>query len=262
MSHQPRKRFGQNFLRDPGVIRRILDAIDPQPGDHLVEIGPGQGAISIGLLRAAGRLDAIELDRDLAAPLTERCREAGELRLLVQDALEFDFRTLIQDGEKLRVVGNLPYNISTPLLFHLLDQSHCIQDLHLMLQKEVVERMAADPGSKVYGRLSVMLQARCEVIPLFTIGPESFSPAPKVDSAFVRLHPFEEIPHPVRDWLFFAKLVAQAFSQRRKTLRNSLRALVPGETFAACDIPPERRAEELSVADFARLADTACNRES
>ena len=227
-----------------------------------MEIGPGHGAISLGLLRTAGRLDAIELDRDLTAPLTERCRGQGELRLFVEDALEFDFPNLIRHGEKLRVVGNLPYNISTPLLFHLLDQSHCIRDLHLMLQKEVVERMAADPGSKVYGRLSVMLQARCEVIPLFTIGPEAFSPAPKVDSAFVRLFPFEEMPHPVRDWPFFAKLVAQAFNQRRKTLRNSLRTLVSEETFAACGILPERRAEELSVEDFARLANIARDRGS
>ncbi len=258
MSHRPRKRFGQNFLRDPGVIGRILDAVDPRPGDHLVEIGPGQGAISVGLLRAAGRLDAIELDRDLAGPLAARCRELGELHLIVGDALSFDFCALRAGGEQLRVIGNLPYNISTPLLFHLLDQAPCIRDLHLMLQKEVVDRMAADPGSKVYGRLSVMLQARCAVAPLFTIGPEAFSPAPKVDSAFVRLLPYEAPPHPIGDWGCFSRLVALAFAQRRKTLRNSLRPLVSEETLAACGIRAGQRAEELSVGDFARLAAAAC----
>lgn len=258
MSHQPRKRFGQNFLQDRSVIERILAAIDPRPADHLLEIGPGRGAITLGLLRAAGRLDAIELDRDLAAPLVERCRGLGELRLFVADALGFDLKGLVGAGERLRVVGNLPYNISTPLLFHLLDQAEVIADLHLMLQQEVVARMAANPGGKDYGRLSVMLQARCEVTPLFTIGAESFYPAPRVTSALVRLRPYSAPPHPIADWTSFSQLVTQAFGQRRKTLRNSLRSTLDEATFVACGIRPEQRAEELSVADFARLAGAAC----
>jgi 16S rRNA (adenine1518-N6/adenine1519-N6)-dimethyltransferase len=261
MSHQPRRRFGQHFLRDPHIIARILGTIDPQPEDHLVEIGPGGGAITLGLLRAAGRLDAIELDRDLAAPLVERCRDLGALRLFVGDALAFDFTHLVANGERLRVVGNLPYNISTPLLFHLLDQASVIEDMHLMLQREVVDRMGAAPGSRERGRLSIMLQAHCEVVPLFSIGADAFSPPPKVESAFVRLRPHRQPPHPVEDWAWFAALVARAFGQRRKTLRNSLRQMVPENSLRACGIRPEQRAEELSVADFARLANAACNRE-
>ncbi len=257
MSHRPRKRFGQNFLLDQIVIARILAAIDPQPSDHLLEIGPGRGALTLGLLGAAGRLDAIELDRDLAGPLVERCQGRGELRLFVADALGFDLKGLVGPSERLRVVGNLPYNVSTPLLFHLLDQTEAIADLHLMLQQEVVERMAASPGGKDYGRLSVMLQVRCEVTPLFSIGPEAFWPAPKVTSALVRLRPHGAPPYPIADWSWFSHLVAQAFGQRRKTLRNSLRGTLGEDVLRACGIRPEQRAEELSVADFARLANAA-----
>ena len=254
MTHRPRKRFGQNFLHDPGVIRRIVSSIAPRPGDRLVEIGPGRGAITAALLKAAGRLEVIELDRDLIEPLAQTCAGLGELEIHCTDALKFDFRRLADGAHPLRVVGNLPYNISTPLLFHLLEQSDCIEDMHFMLQKEVVERMGARPGSKRYGRLSVMLQARCEITPLFDIGPGAFRPAPRVDSAFVRLCPYREAPVQIDDQALFERLVSQAFAQRRKTLRNSLRELVDAEGMRALGIDPGLRAEALGLAEFAALA--------
>ncbi len=254
MVHRPRKRFGQNFLHDPGIIRRIVLAIGPQPGDNLVEIGPGQGAITTELLSLTGQMHAIELDRDLITPLAQRCAPLGELQIHNADALKFDFSSLATNGRPLRVVGNLPYNISTPLLFHLLEQSAYIQDMHFMLQKEVVERMAAEPGSKTYGRLSVTLQARAEVEYLFHIGPGAFNPPPKVDSAFVRLQPWEKSPYGIENWEVFARVVAQAFSQRRKTLRNSLKQIISEETIIAAGLEPGIRAEQVSVADFANLS--------
>jgi 16S rRNA (adenine1518-N6/adenine1519-N6)-dimethyltransferase len=254
METRARKRFGQNFLHEAGSIARILAAVDPRPGEHLVEIGPGRGAITGGLLRAAGRLDAVELDRDLIAPLKARCGDLGELRLYNADALALDFCALRDGHEPLHLVGNLPYNISTPLLFRLLGQAQCVRDMHFLLQKEVVERMAAAPGSKNYGRLSVMLQVRCRVEPLFVIGPGAFQPPPKVDSTLVRLTPFTVPPHAIPDPALFARLVSAAFSQRRKTLRNALRALLDAESIAACGIDPAARAETLAVVDFVRLA--------
>ncbi|MES9829938.1 MAG: 16S rRNA (adenine(1518)-N(6)/adenine(1519)-N(6))-dimethyltransferase RsmA [Candidatus Thiodiazotropha sp.] len=257
MNHRPRKRFGQNFLHDPGIIRRIVQAIDPQPNDNLVEIGPGQGAITTELLPLIGRMHAIELDRDLVGPLAERCISLGELRIHNTDALKFDFTQLAMTERPLRVVGNLPYNISTPLLFHLLDQADQIRDMHFMLQKEVVDRMAAKPGSKTYGRLTVMLQARAEVASLFSIGPGAFNPPPKVESAFVRLLPLKQSPYQIDDWDRFSRLVSQAFSQRRKTLRNSLGMLLTADAITAAGIDPGNRAEQLSVAEFANLANQA-----
>lgn len=254
MNHRPRKRFGQNFLHDPGIIQRIVSTINPKPGDNLVEIGPGQGALTLELLPLVEKLHAIELDRDLIAPLVERSTSVGELILHNQDALKFDFNKLSAANQPLRVVGNLPYNISTPILFHLLDYSESIHDMHFMLQKEVVERMAAPPGSKTYGRLSIMLQARAEVTALFTIGPGAFNPPPKVDSAFVRLQPANPPPYQIDDWSQFSLIVSQAFSQRRKTLRNSLRKLMADDVIEAAGIKPDSRAEQLSVADFACLA--------
>lgn len=255
MKHQARKRFGQNFLHDPIVIRRIIDAIAPQPGQHLVEIGPGRAALTIPLLQAAGRMDAIEIDRDLIPILKERCAPHGELVLHNVDALRFDFASLKTDDQPLRLIGNLPYNISTPILFHLLKYRGVISDMHFMLQKEVVERMAAPPGSRTYGRLSVMLQAWCEVTRLFDIGPGAFIPPPKVDSSIVRLIPLSDeaagIDQPER----FAALVKAAFAQRRKTLRNNLKGMIDAERISALGIDPGCRAETLSVADFRRLAD-------
>lgn len=254
MSHQPRKRFGQNFLHDRTVIDRIVRAVAPLPGERLVEIGPGLGALTEPLLRAAGALDVIELDRDLVPRLRDRLGPLGDLRIHAADALRFDFRALA-DGAKLRVCGNLPYNISTPLIFHLLDQAEVIRDMHFMLQKEVVDRLAAAPDTADYGRLSVMVQYRCAVEPLFTVPPGAFHPVPKVDSAVVRLRPFAAPPVAARDEALFARLVAQAFSQRRKTLRNTLRGLVAPETMAALGIDPGRRAETLTIPEFVSLAD-------
>lgn len=252
--HQPRKRFGQHFLRDPNIIRRILLAIRPQPDQHLVEIGPGLGAITRPLLEMIGHLEVVELDRDLIPHLQQACRGAGKLHIYNVDALEFDFSQLRRDERPLRLVGNLPYNISTPLLFHLLEQSSHIGDMHFMLQKEVVERMAAAPGQSAYGRLSVMLQYCCRVEPLFEIGSQAFKPPPKVESALVRLIPHQQPPIEVRDQHRFEELVRVAFSQRRKTLRNSLRQLLSVEDMQAAGIDPGSRPETLTVADFARLS--------
>ena len=257
MNHRPRKRFGQNFLHDPGIIQRIVQVIDPKPGDNLVEIGPGQGAITQLLLQKVHRMHAVELDRDLVGPLASLCEPIGELHIHNTDALKFDFTQLAEAGRPLRIVGNLPYNISTPLLFHLLDQSEQILDMHFMLQKEVVERMAAPHGSKTYGRLSVMLQARAQVTSLFNIGPGAFNPPPKVDSAFVRLQPSHPPPYHIDDWTIFSQTVSHAFSQRRKTLRNSLKQIMPASAIEAAGIDPGIRVEQLSVADFATLANAA-----
>ncbi|KAB7622916.1 16S rRNA (adenine(1518)-N(6)/adenine(1519)-N(6))-dimethyltransferase RsmA [Alkalilimnicola sp. S0819] len=254
-SHQPRKRFGQNFLHDPRVIDNIIRAIAPAPGEPLVEIGPGQGALTWALLEAAGELDVVELDRDLVAAL-RRLDKPG-LRIHEADALRFDFTALRRDERPLRLVGNLPYNISTPLIFHLLDQASAIADMHFMLQKEVVDRMAAPPGDGTYGRLSVMVQYRCRVEPLFDIPPGAFRPAPKVVSTVVRLHPYREPPLRAADEDLFARIVSQAFGQRRKTLRNCLKSLVSAETIEAAGLAPHSRAETLSVADYVRLANAA-----
>ena len=235
------------------MIERILAHVNPQPGQHLVEIGPGQGALTRGLLQRAGELDAIELDRDLLEPLRRRCAPLGTLHLHNADALKFDFRSLVNDERRLRLVGNLPYNISTPLLFHLIDQADVIDDMHFMLQKEVVERMAAGPGSKTYGRLSVMLQLSCEVTPLFDIGPESFDPPPKVDSSVVRLRPLASPRIAASALPAFGAFVAAAFAQRRKTLRNNLKGMLDADRIAALGVDPGTRSETLSIDDLLRL---------
>ena len=253
MNHRARKRFGQNFLHDPGVIQRIIQVIGPQPGEKLVEIGPGQGAITLPLLKACHQLHVVELDRDLIAPLAQQAAGVGELVIHQNDALRFDFSSLA-DGQRLRIVGNLPYNISTPLLFHLLSQSGSIQDMHFMLQKEVVDRMAASPGGSDYGRLSVMIQYHCQVQPLFRIGPGAFNPAPKVDSAFVRLTPWTTRPVTVDDYEQFKNLVRQAFSQRRKTLRNTLKTLLDENAIRAAGVDPGIRPENVTLEQYAALA--------
>lgn len=257
LAHRPRKRFGQHFLRDPGVLERIVAAIRPVPGDHLVEIGPGLGALTRPLLAAAGELDAVELDRDLLEPLRVHCADIGRLRLHHADALKFDFAALRGTGPRLRVAGNLPYNISTPLLFHLLNQASHLRDLHFMLQQDVVERMAAGPGEEAYGRLSVMLQYRCQVEPLFTVGPEAFRPPPKVRSAVVRLVPRETLPVAVRDERLFAEVVRRAFAQRRKTLLNALRGWLDIAQIEAAGVDPGARPETLDLAAFAALSAVA-----
>ena len=257
-----RKRFGQNFLHDPGIIHRILTAVAAKPGQHLVEIGPGRGALTAGLLQAAGALDVIELDRDLVGPLAERLAGLGRLHVHQADALTFDLCGLLPAnaaaaGARLRLVGNLPYNISTPLLFRFLAQMDCIADMHLMLQKEVVDRMVAAPGSKVYGRLSVMVQSRCAVQRVLAVGAGAFVPAPKVASAVVRLSPLRPPPVVIVDAGLHARIVAAAFAQRRKRLSNSLRGLVQPALLKRCGLDPGARAEQIAVVDFARLANAA-----
>jgi len=253
MQHIPRKRFGQHFLHDPRIIAKILAAVAPKPGDALVEIGPGLGAITLPLLERAGRLTAIELDRDVIPQLETAAKHKGELRIVQGDALEQALAPLTPAGAKLRLVGNLPYNVSTPLLFHFLEQADCVEDMHFMLQKEVVQRMAARPGGKEYGRLTVMLASRCKVEPLFNIGPGAFRPPPKVDSAFVRLTPFTAPPFPIPDRVRYARIVTQAFSHRRKTLKNALAGLVDEAAIVAAGIDAKARPETLSAADYARL---------
>lgn len=255
MSHQVRKRFGQHFLHDPQVIQRIINAINPKPDQHLVEIGPGQGAITLPLLDIMGRLDVVELDRDLIPILQKACTGKGELHVHQADALKFDFCQLIATpDEKLRLVGNLPYNISTPLLFHLVTQRHCIADMYFMLQKEVVERIVASPGGGDYGRLSVMLQYYCQVTELFSVGPGAFKPPPKVSSAIIYLVPHAQPPVQVDNDQALAWIVNRSFSMRRKTLRKSLKGYVDSETMKDLDIDPMLRPECLSLAQFALLA--------
>jgi 16S rRNA (adenine1518-N6/adenine1519-N6)-dimethyltransferase len=254
MAHNPRKRFGQNFLHDQTVIYDIISSIQAKPGEHWVEIGPGLGALTAPLLNEGIRLDVIELDRDLVVLLKEKFKQQNQLQIHSADALKFDFSALADDNEKLRIIGNLPYNISTPLMFHLLDNAFCIQDMHIMLQKEVVDRICAVPGSKKYGRLSVMMQYYCAPELLFDVPPESFEPAPQVMSAIVRLVPHARPPVEVNDITKLNRVVTEAFSQRRKTLRNSLKKLISEESITALDINPTLRAENISLNDFAKLS--------
>jgi 16S rRNA (adenine1518-N6/adenine1519-N6)-dimethyltransferase len=249
MKHQARKRFGQHFLTDSFIIDSIVRAIAPRPGQALVEIGPGLGALTQPVVERAGRLTVIELDRDLAA----RLRQRPELNVVESDVLKVDFPALADSlgGAKLRVVGNLPYNISTPILFHLLGSAHRVEDQHFMLQKEVVDRMAAGPGSKAYGRLSVMLQWRYDIEALFDVPPEAFDPPPQVDSAIVRMVP---LPAPAAvDVARFEALVQAAFSQRRKLLRHALGRWLAEQGFEG-SFDLQRRAEEVPVAEFVDLA--------
>ena len=256
MQHRPRKRFGQHFLHDQRIIGKILAAIAPRAGERLVEIGPGLGAITLPLLERCGALTVVELDRDVIPPLQAAADGKGELTVIQADALKTDISALAPPGDKLRLVGNLPYNISTPLLFHFLEHAAQVRDMHFMLQKEVVERMAARPGGKDYGRLTVMLAAHCRVEPLFHIGSGAFRPPPKVESSFVRLTPHAVAPFPISNKRRYAALVTQAFSHRRKTLKNALAGLVDEEAIQAAGLDPKARPETLSAADYARLAAT------
>jgi 16S rRNA (adenine1518-N6/adenine1519-N6)-dimethyltransferase len=252
-----RKRFGQHFLHDPQVIARIIEAIAPRPDERIVEVGPGRGALTWGMLARARRLDVIEIDRDLAADLKSDGRSDPGLTVHIQNVLDTDFTSLRGGGAPLRIVGNLPYNISTPLLFHLLRQRAAIGDMHFMLQKEVVDRMAAQPGGKDYGRLTVMLAAYAQVDGLFDVGPGAFQPRPKVWSAIVRLRPSPEPRFVIGSDSALRTLVTNAFSHRRKTLRNGLKGFLTGEEIEACGIDPNLRPEVLAPADFGRLA--ACH---
>ena len=248
--HVARKRFGQNFLVDSGIISAIVSAINPQRSDAVVEIGPGLGAITEPLLQRVDHLHVVEIDRDLIARLKKQ-HSPERMTIHEGDALAFDFAII---GQRLRLVGNLPYNISTPLLFHLADYAETVYDMHFMLQKEVVERMVAEPGDADFGRLSVMLQYRFWMEWLIDVPPESFDPAPKVDSAVVRLipKPLSELQAKNPDKL--GKVVLQAFSQRRKMLRNTLKGTLDDTGFAALGIDPTRRAEDIPVEDYVRIA--------
>ncbi|MDH4555310.1 16S rRNA (adenine(1518)-N(6)/adenine(1519)-N(6))-dimethyltransferase RsmA [Pseudomonas sp. BN417] len=253
--HRARKRFGQNFLHDAGVIHRILRSIHARAGEHLLEIGPGQGALTEGLLASGAQLDVVELDLDLIPILQHKFGQLPNFRLTQGDALKFDFRQFGAEPRSLRVVGNLPYNISTPLIFHLLDHADLIRDMHFMLQKEVVERLAAEPGGGDWGRLSIMVQYHCRVEHLFNVGPGAFNPPPKVDSAIVRLAPHEVLPHPAKDVALLERVVREAFNQRRKTLRNTLKGLLDAAAIEAAGVDGSLRPEQLDLAAFVRLAD-------
>lgn len=251
-SHAPRKRFGQHFLTNTQVIQNIISAIAPKPEQHLVEIGPGKGALTLPLLESGCQLDVIELDRDLIQWLDEKAKSFKQLRVHQADVLKFDFTQLPQP---FRVVGNLPYNISTPLLFHLLaNASDIIQDMTFMLQKEVVERMIAMPSSSEYGRLSVMLQYHCQIEKLFDVSPDAFYPPPKVTSSIVQLIPYATPPVEVINLKHFTKIVTLAFSQRRKTLRNTLKTVLNIKDIESAGINPQVRAETLTLEEFAQLS--------
>ncbi len=249
--HQARKRFGQNFLHDEGVIHQIVRAIDPQPTDKLIEIGPGMSALTQPLTQAVDQLTVIEIDRDLVAFL-ERKYRPEQLQIISADVLTVDFS---QFGSGLRIVGNLPYNISSPLLFHLMQYADQVLDQHFMLQKEVIDRMVAQPGDAAYGRLSVMLQSRYRMVKLFDVGPEAFDPAPKVTSAVVRMRPLKADRLQAKDEAVFAQVVAKAFSQRRKMLRRVLADWAPQINWEAVGIDPTARAEQVSLAQYIALSD-------
>lgn len=257
-AQRAKKRFGQHFLHDRNVIERMLGTLALQSSDRVVEIGPGPGALTFPLLTRLQRLDVVEIDRDVIAWWQQQPEADGKLHIHAQDALKLDIPDLRQadpaNSDALRIVGNLPYNISTPLIFHFLTHREHIRDMLFMLQKEVVDRITAEPGTKSYGRLSVMVQYYCETDYLLKIGPGAFSPPPKVDSAVVHLKPWAQTPHPANDDQQLSKLVAQAFAQRRKTLRNTLKKLLSAEQIESVGINPSQRAETLAVADFVRLS--------
>ncbi len=257
--HHPRSRFSQNFLRDRNTIERLVAAIDPRPSQRLVEIGPGEGALTRPLLAHAGALTAIEVDADLA----DRLADWPGLVIERADSRQIDLTALAQaKGGALRLVGNLPYHITTPLVFHALAHCGVITDMHFLLQAEVVQRLAASAGSRDYGRLSVMVQYRCRVEPLFRVPPGAFRPAPRVTSQLVRLTPHAQAPVSVRHEAALETTVAYAFGQRRKTLRNALRPLLDAAAISAAGVSPGERAEQLSLADFAALADAYYARQS
>lgn len=250
----PRKRFGQHFLHDPSVIQHIIDVIAPAKHEQVIEIGPGLGALTQHILPLVGRLEVIELDRDVIPELQATCDGLGELIIHQADALKFDFAQLTKKPAHLRLIGNLPYNISTPLIFHLIKYALLIKDMYFMLQKEVVERMAAIPGDDAYGRLSVMVQYYCKVDYLFTVKPGAFNPPPKVDSAIVAIQPYRELPFPATNEILFSDIVREAFNHRRKVLRNSLKPFVNNEIWPHLPVTPDQRAEELSVEDYVKIA--------
>ncbi|MEN9916611.1 MAG: ribosomal small subunit methyltransferase [Pseudomonadota bacterium] len=251
---QARKRFGQHFLHESFVIDKIISAISPKKTDHMLEIGPGLGALTERLLPHLKSLTVIELDKDLIPMLEEKCTALGELIVYQGDALKVDFQAITKTKHVWRLVGNLPYNISTPLLFHCLQQAHLIQDMHFMLQKEVVDRIVARPGHASYGRLSVMVQYYCQVEKLFIVKQGAFQPPPKVDSAVIRLIPYKTLPFKANDPLLFAEMVKQAFNHRRKMLHNNLSQWLEEQDFKQLKINSSLRPEQLRISDYVNLA--------
>ncbi|AMG30949.1 16S rRNA (adenine(1518)-N(6)/adenine(1519)-N(6))-dimethyltransferase RsmA [Grimontia hollisae] len=254
LGHRARKRFGQNFLNDPYIIDGIVSAINPQPGENLVEIGPGLGALTEPVAREVDKLSVVELDRDLAERLRNHPELADKLTIYEGDAMKFDFTQLSSDDKPLRIFGNLPYNVSTPLMFHLFSFAGKVKDMHFMLQKEVVNRLAAGPNSKAYGRLTVMAQYYCKVVPVLEVPPSAFKPAPKVDSAVVRLVPHKELPHPTTSLKWLERVCREGFNQRRKTVRNCYKSLIDADTMESLGIDPSARPESLTLAQFVALA--------
>ncbi len=254
LGHTARKRFGQNFLHDAYVIGQIVAAINPRNGENLIEIGPGLGALTEPVSEHVDRMTVVELDRDLAERLENHPVLSKKLDINQADAMRFDFRQLMKPNVKMRIFGNLPYNVSTPLMFHLFEFHEDVQDMHFMLQKEVVQRLAAGPNTKSYGRLTVMAQYYCKVTPVLEVGPGAFKPAPKVDSAVVRLEPYETLPYPAKDLSVLNHLVTTAFNQRRKTIRNSLKKLISAEDIAELGINVSLRPENLTLENYVTLA--------
>jgi 16S rRNA (adenine1518-N6/adenine1519-N6)-dimethyltransferase len=254
MNYKTKKRFGQHFLHDQNIIMKLVRSIHPKHDDNIVEIGPGLGALTFPLLQELDHLNVVELDRDVIARLKSIGDTKGKFTIHESDALKFDFAQLATGDKTLRVVGNLPYNISTPLIFHLLEHKQNIIDMHFMLQKEVVDRLTAEPGSKDYGRLSVMAQYHCQCEYLFFVPPGAFNPPPKVDSAIIRMQPWTKPPFKANDPARLAEIVQAAFSKRRKTLRNSLKDHLDGEQIEAAGVDPSLRPEVLSVEQFVALA--------
>lgn len=255
--HFARKRFGQNFLQDDSVIENIVAAIQPKKDQQLVEIGPGLAALTLPISDRLDRLTVIEIDRDLAGRLIANPFLKNKLTVIEQDAMTVNFTELSEKlGQPLRVFGNLPYNISTPLMFHLFEYTHAISDMHFMLQKEVVNRLVAGPNSKTYGRLSVMAQYYCQIIPVLEVPPSAFKPAPKVDSAVVKLIPHKNIPYPVDDIKSLSRITTAAFNQRRKTIRNSLNSVFTTEQLTELNIDLDLRAENLTLQQYCELANT------
>ena len=255
MRYRAKKRLGQNFLVDSVIIDQIVRSVHPDPEDHIIEIGPGLGALTQPLLNVLPRLDVIEFDRDVI-PQLAKIKGGDRLRVHNSDVLDFDFTSFAEtdcSGDKLRIVGNLPYNISTAILFHLIKHRNCVRDMHVMLQKEVVERIAAEVGSHDYGRLSVMMQLHFSIDPLFTVAPRSFRPAPKVESAVVRLEPHPSLPIGADKYDAFSALIKQAFSQRRKTLKNTLKGTCDSALIQAAGIDPGSRPQQLDIHDYVSL---------
>jgi 16S rRNA (adenine1518-N6/adenine1519-N6)-dimethyltransferase len=253
--HRPRKRFGQNFLHDTNVIERVVESINPSENDHIIEIGPGQGALTKYLLPACKKLEVIELDRDLASFLANGLQKEKHFEIHQLDVLKFDFNSLGAEEKSLRIVGNLPYNISTPVMFYLLKYHHLIKDMTFMLQLEVVNRLAAEAGNKNYGRLGLMVQYHCQVDHLFNVPSTAFTPQPKVSSAIVRLTPHQTLPTPAKDIDLLKVVIRTAFNQRRKTLKNSLKTLVSEDVLNTLPLDTSLRPENMSLQDYVLISD-------